>query len=421
VSDAFAASRPRTHNLAGALLRSLSIAAKFLLVYDLTRHLSLAELGVFGLFTTSTVLAAFVLGLDFNVFSAREIVSQPRERRGFVVRNQLALHGVSYLAGLPLLLVFGSLGFVPWSRMGFFCWITLCSHLGLEAHRLLIALREPFAAYVVSFVGTGLWVFPVLALSFAEPRLRSLELVFAAWAAGATVAVGLGALWLRRLGALAAAGPLDWRWIARGLRTGLLFLTATLAGLLVRYADRYFIQFHLGEAPLGVYTFFASVAGIAHDLVFASFISVLLPGALASYQRGQLSDYREQVARLGRRTLVATVLLVPAFLVGIELLIWLVGKPELAASRPVFYLLLAGAAVLNLSYVPHCMLYAMRRDGSLAGAALAGAALGVLLAALLIPRLALLGAALASLVTAVCIALMKSVSARRAAATGAVA
>ncbi len=384
-------------NYPGIALRGIAVLSKLLLVWYIARYLPLRDLGVYGLFASSVGLAMYVLGYDFYTYATREIIAVPREGRAQILLNQAVFHAVAYAVVLPGLVVVFLLGFLPWSVAGLLYLALVGTHLSQEAMRLLTALSRPVTASIVSFLAHGIWPLPVAALGLAVPALRTIEAVFVAWCVGGAVATLVGLVIVYRLCDMGRGERrVDVRWIWRGLGTCSVFFLATLSLKLMTVADRYFVDAYRGKEAVGAYTFYTSMVWTLQNFVFAGFVMVLFPVIVGSYRSGNHESFRRHMRRLKVDVVVASAALVPCFVAGVYVVLWLVDKPELREGLPTYFILLGASVTANLAVIPHYSLYAMGRDKAILIATASGAGLNVALNALLVPAYGMLGAAIAT-------------------------
>ena len=87
-----------------ALLRGLTLASKFLLVFVMAKTLSLADVSVYALISAAVSYSLFLLGFDFYVYSTREMLCRDRLSWMPLVRDQFVLYLIAYVVFLPLLI-----------------------------------------------------------------------------------------------------------------------------------------------------------------------------------------------------------------------------------------------------------------------------------------------------------------------------
>lgn len=352
------------------------------------------------------IFALYAAGLDFYAFATRELLRAEPARRPRLVRDQMVFHLLAYLVVLPACLLLFAGGLLPWRLAALFFPLLVCEHLGQELQRVLITLSRPLAAALVVFLRGAAWVPPLLVLFFAAGEHRRLETVLAAWLAGSVAGLLLALLALRDLPWRYARGAVDWRWLGGGLRVAVPFLLGTLALRGVFTVDRFSLEAVRSTAEVGVYTFFLAVYAAFHGFLEMGVLMVHRPAIIRSYQQGRYEEYRRGMRRLALALggLSAALAAAAALLIGPVL--GLVGEPLYRQYMPVFWLVLALCLAAAAAELPHLALYARQRDPAIIRASLgglllaaaadpwlsawagpAGAALGTLLAVLLIAAL----------------------------------
>ncbi|HEY9857796.1 MAG TPA: oligosaccharide flippase family protein [Stenomitos sp.] len=390
-------------------LRGLTLASKFLLMLFLARFLQPEEIGVYGLMTATVASALFFLGMDFYVFSTRELLAKDRPNQARLVLDQVAFHGVVYVIVLPLLLVVFLTGVLPWIYVGWMYLLLILEHTSQEAYRLLTTLSRPVAANVTLFLRSGAWAYAVVAAVVLLPATRDLRTVWFGWGIGVLLSLVYAGYVLRGLGWRAALKlPINWRWIRTGLLTALPFFASTLALKTIEYSDRYFIEHFCGKADVGIYTFYSSIANAVQAFVFAGVISVLYPKLVEAFQQGHMAEYRAHYRQMKLTTLGGVLISSSLAAVAILPLLALVKRPVFAEHLPVYWLLLVSASAVSLGYIPHYGLYAQKRDRAIVTITFISVAVSLLGNALLVPRWGMMGAATASTLAMSAMALMKT-------------
>ncbi|MDB5465759.1 MAG: polysaccharide biosynthesis protein [Phenylobacterium sp.] len=151
----------KTLNLAGVLrdttghalglmaLRSMTIAAKFVLTLFIARYLGLAELGIFGIVTSAAVLAPVLLGFGVSNNLGREAARDgaaaitARLSQYFIVLlpiyATLCIVSVVIFPGKAVLLV--ALGL-----------LLFLEHIQTDMFSLMMMTGRPYAANLVNFI-----------------------------------------------------------------------------------------------------------------------------------------------------------------------------------------------------------------------------------------------------------------------------
>ncbi len=281
------------------VMRAGGTPAKFLLAIYTARYLSLSDLGIYGLLVGATTIVPAVLGLGMTDWVMRKIVDLPRTQALPLIASRLSLTLVMYLVLLPVALAVDVLLGAPLPvPIAILCGaILMLENLGAQATDMLITRRRIFLAYWLTFLRTGFWPIPVMAIGLLYPETRTLEALLLGWLAM------LGVTWLILLGLVVPEG----RW--RHLRPQKDFLSQELHGSLTLYVkdvsvsvsaflDRFLISAFLGLEMTGVYTLFWSIANVMHSLAVYGVMQAQLPHLIASGQNPDQSEFRTLERRL---------------------------------------------------------------------------------------------------------------------------
>lgn len=383
---------------ANAALQGLTLLSKAVMTMGLARFLPVADMGLFGLFFATVNFSMYAVGLDFHAFSTRELLKVQGADVARFLRNQGALHLVSYAVALPLLaLLLPAASLLPWELAGWFCVLLVLEHLGQELQRALVTLQRSTLAAVMLFVRQGAWGIGVPLVMAFESAYRSLTTLWIGWTLCEVLGLLLG-LWFVRDLAWREAGrqPIDWAWIRGGIRGAAPFFVATLALTAMRTIDRYALRYFWNEEAVGVLTFFLFVRNAIQGLVDAGIIFVMQPRIVAARQRGELAEYGRLLRTLFVSVLAAAtgLCLVAALLIGPVL--HLIGRPEYTSEMGAFFAVLLLTIVASVSDVPHTALYARHFDRAIIVCALMGLAAALVANVLLVPALGVLGSVLAT-------------------------
>lgn len=384
--------------LASLLLRLLTSGSRLILLVALGRFLDVADLGRFGLVMVTVQLALYALGLDFYAFNMRELAKATPAEWPRLIRDQLVVHGVTYAAGLPLLLGVFAAGLLPWNVALWFYPVLVGEHLCQELQRILVAIARPVLANVLLFFRSALWVYALVPTLWLAPATRSLTWVFTAWLIGLTAGLSVGVGMLRDLDWASCRGSRpNRRWIRRGLGVALPFLIASVSFRGISAVDRLVLEKTWGEAAVGVFSLFY---GIANVLVIAAengVVNILLPKMVAARDVGEPGVYRSLVRKLGIATAALCGSLALVLAGGIWLVLAIVAKPVFREALGTFWVLLGASVVAALATVPHCVLYAGGHDRALVACAVVGLVVAIVANLLVVPTYGHLGTAYAAL------------------------
>lgn len=385
-------------------LRILTLIGKFILLFVLAKYLSMEELGIFGLFTTTITLSTLLIGLDFYNFSIREIVTN-RDRIADYIFNQFIFHSFLYIVIFPILfiIIFYS-GFIPSKYLIWFYSILIFEHISQEMFRLFTVLKKSFLANFILFVRSGIWIYVLLLIWFIRNFSISLDIIWKFWFLGSLLSVLISISYLKKEGYIKKP-KLDFLFIKRGVKTGLFFFIGTISYKIIEYSDRYMIDIFISKSAVGIYTFYSNIANVLNTIVFVSVIMIYYP-RLMEYVK-----YVDAFKKLSRKFLIYTftvsMFVGVILIIGIYFILYLIEKRELFQYIPVFYLLVLANIILNLSFIPHYILYSMKRDKIIIYSSVIGALINIMLNLYLIKILGLIGCALSTFISYSTIALIK--------------
>lgn len=379
-------------------LRGLTLASKFILLLNMARLFTTAELGIYGLFTTTIGLFLYLAGIDFYMFSSREILAHPRIEWSRLIRDQFLFYVVTYLLVIPITTIVFIGGFLPWKYLIWFNLLLVLEHLGREVYRALLILSQPVIANIALFLQNGIWVYALLTLMCLRPETRNLTTLWLVWAVGIIVSLVFEVYWLRDLDWQSAIRTsVDWAWIKQGISVSLPLLGGTLTALGITVVDRYGLKLYWGSEAVGIYTFYASLANTLQGFIDTGVITIFYPQIVATYQQGLEKEYRQLMNQLTRIIALLALILSALAIAFIYPVLALVHKPIYAANLPVYWVLLASAIVTVFGLIPHYGLYAKRLDKAIISSNIVGLLVAVLVNLLLVPKFGSIGAAFATL------------------------
>ncbi|MCP4568410.1 MAG: oligosaccharide flippase family protein, partial [FCB group bacterium] len=330
-------------------LRALTLASKFVLLLFIARYLSPEEMGVWGLMNVTVALSLYFLGMDFYVFNTREILAQDQADRMPLIRDQFVFHGLAYVVILPILTGVFWLELIAWKYIGWFYFLLILEHLSQECSRLLITLSRPAMANLVLFLRSGAWIYVVVATTYLKADLRGLPAIWMGWGIGVVFSVVLTAWALRRMPwENSNRISINWAWMRKGVKVSLPFFFATMSFVAIQYIDRYFLQHFWGEAVVGIYTFFASIANTISVFIFTGVIMILYPKIISAYQQGDLIRYKTLMRKMSLGIIGGIIVLSALAVLLIDPVLILIDKSVYVGHRQVFFIMLGTTSLLSL-------------------------------------------------------------------------
>lgn len=343
-------------------LRLTTLGARFLFIFFLARYLAPDAVGYYGLFTAAVGYAIYFVGLDFYTYMTREIIATPPAQRGGLVKGQILLSSILYVALMPVaVLLLQHSGWPNW-LLWWFIPILILEHVNQEIYRLLIALSRQTLASLQLFIRQGSWAVAVVVLMALLPETRRLDLVMALWTGAGVLAAAGGTLALLRTGMGGWRLPVDRGWVLAGIRISLAFLVATLALRGIQTIDRYWIEALGGIEVVGAYVLFFGVASALMVFLDAGVFAFAYPDLVRQAQNGAYDAMRQRLRQMLLQILAVSAAFSAASWLLMPLLLDWIGHPLYRESLELFPWLLAATILNAFGLVPHYALYARRCD-----------------------------------------------------------
>jgi len=390
-------------------LRGLSMLAKFLLIIYIGKYLSVDELGEYGLFATTITIAIYFLGFDFYTYNTREILAKEENERLPLIRDQFIFHLLVYVIALPLLLTIFTLGIIKTEFIIYFYLILVFEHLSQELYRLYTTLKKPLFANFLLFMRTGLWVYAVISLwYFNIEGMMNLKTVLYGWTVGSFMSIIIGVVYLKKdYDFKSLTEKIDWLWIKNGVKVSIPFFIGTLAYKVIEFSDRYMIDYYMTKADVGIYTFFSGIANTINIVVFTLVIMIYYPLLVEQYQNKNMDMFKKTLKVFSIKTITFSIFSALGILLLIGFVLDFMGKVEFQNNIEVLWILIIANIILNISFIPHYVLYVAQQDITIRDATLIGASLNIVLNLMLIKNYGIVGAAISTLLSFLIILLIK--------------
>lgn len=365
----------RVSNLA---LRGATLASKFLLVFFLARFLTANDLGLYGLLSATVAYALYLVGLDFYIYTTREISKIGERQFGGLLKNQIFLTAVLYAVFLPALLLIFATKLLPWELAAWFFALLVLEHINQELSRLLITLSQQNSASISLFLRSGSWPLAAILLMALFPNLKSLLTVLSLWIIGDLLAIVFSIMSLRHLKIKGWDNHVDWGWIIKGIKVAIPFLVATLAIRGIFTFDRYWIKELSSLEIVGAYVLFMGLSSALISFLDAGVFSFIYPELIKAYNDGAPARFRHLVRNLLIQTILfsSSMAVMAVFLLPIGL--DLIGKPVYSENSSLFHWCLSSVLLYSFGMIPHYWLYAQGKDRAIIFSHLLGCAVFLL-------------------------------------------
>lgn len=390
--------------LINIILRSITIALKFLLSILVIKKLSIEDYGVLGLFQSSIIIMTFILGLDFYSYSSREILKKGSKGFSFYFKNQIIFHFLVYLIIIPTSYIIFRIEIINFNYLNLFYFILVSEHISQELYRLLIILKKTIYATLVLFLRSGLWIIFLYFIWHREILSTTIETLLYLWLSGALLSVIFG---LRHIN-FKWAEEIDLSWIKKGVKIAFPFFIGTVLYKLIEFSGRYFLKYYFSTQEVGVFTFYSSVSNILFVFVQTVVIIELFPILLESRNMGN-ANFALTLREFSKQTKKFTVI---GFLLSITLiypLLLYLDKTVLTSQIISYFILLISTTLFCLSFISHYALYSYKKDFDILKATSIGFFFNLLFSFLLIPKYGVIGAAFSQLAAYLAMYIMKLV------------
>lgn len=390
-------------------IRGFTIGLKFLFALFLGRFYSDEILGEYGLFSTTVAFSFIILSLSFESYALREIIQKPKEYHLTYIRNLFLFFIISFLVFTPFFLIIFNNGLISTKLIFYFLSILFLETLCQVFFALLTILQKPVAANLILFFNQGSWIVVTFSIWFLKSEiLVSIQDFLSIWILGGFVAAAYGFFFIRKLYLNSILYSVDWQWIRAGLSISIFFFCSALGYKVIEFGDRYFIGSILGNAKLGVYTFYGQIANLINTVINVTVVLLLYPKLMESYVSKDMDAFLSIKRKMTERVILIGFVLSIFAILFVQLSLAYIGKESFYQEIHVFYILLLSNLVMNLSFIPHYCLYAMKRDRILFYTTIIGSIASIIMNYALIPRFGIKGAALATFTSFVLIWVLKS-------------
>ncbi len=338
-------------------LRGSTLFLRFALSFYIVSQLGLASAGVYGLAIGAIGIVPATVGWGLNYFVSREVVGHTPATAAPLIRDRLIITFASLLAGtliaVPVLV--WQTGEITQTQVLILILLWL-ETVALDIYMPMIGLELALFANVLVFVRSALWIPIVVAIGFAVPALKTLDMIFIGWILSHLLALGMLFVYLRRWPM--KAGLREEKKLSvlvnRARRAWYIYFSDLgIVGL--GYADRFILNALLGLVATGIYSFYFSITNALQTLISTAVVQLALPRMVRAFRGGDPVEWQAEL----RRQMIKTLTFAAVFSVGIFLATELIFHFAPAGRFPVFRMLLAimllaatirsGSDLLNVS------------------------------------------------------------------------
>ena len=351
--------------LLNAGLRLVSLGSKLLLTLFMGKFLGLTEMGTYGLVAAYVAIAIPLLGMKLDYAVSREIVDIQPPALVCKLRDQFVLYAINY----GLFAVLGLIGAVLWPdliepRLALLAIIlAIVESVGAVTGGNLVSLKQPLSSTILFFIRSALWVFPVMIVAWLIPELRTANVIFMFWLAGAILSLLLTAwLWRGLPWRHMLSVRVDWAWIWASVKLCLPIWVGAVAAAGAGNLDRFVVEVELGRDFVGIISFYGSFAVAQAALVQNGVVAFSYPRLVGYFRSGDHKAFRAEAVRMTIQCSLGVAVVAAIIGIIVPLLGHWFGRPEFADHAHVLWLILFGSWLKLSAEGLYYIMYARHQD-----------------------------------------------------------
>jgi O-antigen/teichoic acid export membrane protein len=354
--------------ISNAGMRFFGLVAKFILSVYLAKFTSLADLGLYGLVLSGSMIATAGFGMRIDYPLMRDLPAASR-RKASLETNAAAYWLIfNYLfCAIPAIMCIEMFGYTNGLLLSVAIYLLCCMESWANfLYNITVLLNRPQLANNLFFVRSGAWVVPAVLIGLLVPAARTAPFVLLCWLTGVSLGAAINVWAIRdridwRWPRLATAG-FEFRWIPSALYRSCGIWIGTLALTGGSCADRFILAHYLTLSDVGVATFYLSFTASLATLVQSATFMPIQARLIEVYDRGDFRQYRDIVLRTLRSSVLGAIGLAIPLAVIVRLAGTYAGKAELNATAHVFWLILLAAVIRSVVEGLYYPLFIVRRD-----------------------------------------------------------
>lgn len=378
------------------MVRGLGIGSRFLLMFLITKYISLEFQGEYTLVVSTITLLIIFFGFDFYVYTGRLIIKESKNEV-FFLKNMLVFCAFSYLILMVFLWTCLNLINLEIAPFWLLYFLIVFEHLGQEFFRMYLALRKPLLANILLFIRTGLWAsIIVFGFIFIEDFTISIIDILSLWFICAVATCVLGFSFYPKIQTFFKV-KIDYKWIKKGVMVGLTMFASTICLKIIEYSDRYLIALFLDKKDVGIYAFYFQLANIINVIIFTMYISFLYPDIVKGVYDKSYSNVKNTQKAIKSKTLYIAVFFGIVFTLFSSFFLDYINKPELNDYILLYYIMLLSSVFLNYSFTSHYVIIGEEKENLIFKATFLACIFNIILNLALIPLIGIYGSAIALL------------------------
>ncbi|MCL5043065.1 MAG: hypothetical protein M1440_11565 [Gammaproteobacteria bacterium] len=345
------------------VLRALTLASRFLLLFYLATKFDLVQMGLFSLYWAGLQLSASLIPLDVYAQTTRLILARTEETGSNLEKHfGFLFWAILILAPLAVYLnaKFGA-------KLEGLLLILFLFHLTIEVFatdlsRLLIPLGKPLLSNFSNFLKSAGWIFPLILLFELNIAEISPVTVINLWLGGSIVSV-IVALRLSRLEKFRLSKiEIDIRWVKAAISGSFVFLIATLLFRSILGVDKFLVSAAYGEEVVAIYTVYAAgVLGVL-ALLESGVSAWHYPGMVQSIRNSNFDLAKSQFGKYFSQNIFSAFLLFLGLFLFFPSAAYVFLPDAYFDEISLFFVMSVGVVFYCITMPFHYVIYAFGRD-----------------------------------------------------------
>lgn len=351
-----------TLNVLNILLRGLTLSSKFVLIIFLAKVFSPEDLGIFGILQASISYSLYFIGLDFYIYTTREIIKRKEGNWGDIIKNQIVVATFLYLIFVPIVMLLFYKNILPMRLLFWFFLLVFVEYVAQEINRILISLSEQLFASLVLFLRSGLWSLFSIYMMIRDAKFQNIEFVLCCWLVGGGIACVFGFWRIIRKKPMGWSLPVNWGWIQKGVYISFPFLLSTLCLRGILTLDRYWIKHIAGLEVVGAYVLFISLSNALVSFMDAGIFVFTYPSLIMAFELKDRNLFLKKMKRFTKLSLSVGLSFSIISIISIKYILLLLKKSVYLNYVWMFPIVMISILVYCIGFVPQHGLYAQGRD-----------------------------------------------------------
>lgn len=291
-----------------AVLRIFTIATRSCMLLVFAVLLPPSQFGEFSLIASLVTYSILVLGMDWYVFTTREVASVAKDSAGSYVLGHVTIVSFLYLIFLgPLISFTRGLGFE--SEPFLLIALIAVEHFNQESYRLLVAYGQVKVAAVAFFIRTSSWIWIAVPVLYFFPPSDKLFMILLSWGGASLISLLYAFGVLKKLLSGSSWFPIPWGRFKNAFRGVIAYWISSAAFRLTTLGDRFVLASIGGIALVGPYSLAFSVAFMGASLYEPIFLETKFSSIISDIKNGRELIARNALyAEIKRAALIGSVL-----------------------------------------------------------------------------------------------------------------